>query len=292
MQDEKNCTGVNALITYMFKNNPFQDLQLLHYGTEACTPGHHFGPAMRDHYKIHYILDGKGTFEVGGKTYELHKGQGFLIVPHSVVHYKADLEDPWEYSWVAFQGNASHSLLQQACLTEQHPIFELENDDEMRSCLHRMIRSRNTHKGWEISMTGWLYQFFSILIDHANEDILPPEQEFSKETYVTQVMDFVEMNYGNPITVQSIASHIGLQRSYLCSLFKDRMGTSIQSYLVNYRMRKAAELTLDTGLTIGDISRSVGYSDQLLFSKMFKKVMGEAPTHYRKHKTAPSRLSS
>lgn len=98
------------MITYMFKNNHFQELQLLHYGTEACTPGHHFGPAMRDYYKIHYILNGKGTFEVGGKTYTLHKGQGFLIVPHSVVHYEADQDDPWEYSWVAFQGSNSSSF--------------------------------------------------------------------------------------------------------------------------------------------------------------------------------------
>ncbi|MDQ0720828.1 AraC-like DNA-binding protein [Paenibacillus sp. W4I10] len=280
------------MITYMFKSNHFQELQLLHYGTEACTPGHHFGPAMRDYYKIHYILNGKGTFEVGGKTYTLHKGQGFLIVPHSVVHYEADQDDPWEYSWVAFQGSNSQTFLQQACLSEHHPIFELGNeDDEMRSCLHRMINSRHTHKGWEISMTGLLYQFFSILIDQANSEHLQPIQDYSKETYVTQVMDFIEMNYANAITVLSIAAHVGLQRSYLCSLFKDQMGSSIQSYLVHYRMRRAAELTLDPGLTIGDIARSVGYTDPLLFSKMFKKVMGEAPTYYRKHKTAPSQLS-
>ncbi|CAI6040317.1 Arabinose operon regulatory protein [Paenibacillus sp. JJ-100] len=277
------------MITYLFKNSHFQELQLLHYGNEACTPGHHFGPAMRDYYKIHYVLSGKGTFEVSGKTYHLQKGQGFLIVPHSVVHYKADSDDPWEYSWVAFQGTHSASFLQQACLSEQQPIFDLgDEDDEMRSCLHRIVHARTSHKGWEISVTGWLYQFFAILMDRAHADSLQPTTHSGKETYVTQVIDFIEMNYANAITVQSIASHIGLQRSYLCSLFKDQMGSSIQSYLVHYRMRRAAELTLDLHLSIGDIARSVGYSDQLLFSKMFKKVMGEAPTYYRKHKTAPS----
>ncbi|MCM3172502.1 AraC family transcriptional regulator [Paenibacillus sp. MER 99-2] len=280
------------MITYMFKNNQFQELQLLHYGTEPCTPGHSFGPAMRDYYKIHYILNGKGTFQVGGQTFKLHKGQGFLIVPHSVVHYAADQDEPWEYSWVAFQGSNVVSLLQQACLSEQCPIFELHNDDELRSCLHRMISSRNTHKGWEISMTGLLYQYFAVLIDQASETTHPMMQDYTKDTYVTQVIDFIEMNYANAITVQAIASHVGLQRSYLCSLFKDLIGSSIQSYLVNYRMRRAAELTLDPSLSIGDIARSVGYLDQLLFSKMFKKVMGQSPTQYRKQKTAPSPLHS
>ena len=137
-------------------------------------------------------------------------------------------------------------------------------------------------------MTGWLYQFFAILIDHAHAENLQPAVDYGKETYVTQVIDFIEMNYANAVTVQSIASHVGLQRSYLCSLFKEQIGSSIQSYLVHYRMRRAAELTMDLNLSIGDIARSVGYSDQLLFSKMFKKVMGEAPTYYRKNKTAPS----
>lgn len=109
------------MITYMFKNTHFQELQLLHYGTEACTPGHHFGPAMRDYYKIHYVLNGKGTFEVAGKTYQLRKGQGFLIVPHFVVHYKADQDDPWEYSWVAFQGTHSASFYNKPLYRNNNP---------------------------------------------------------------------------------------------------------------------------------------------------------------------------
>lgn len=267
----RNRTGVNTLDYVYVQKQSFSGASALHYGTEACTPGHHFGPAMRDYYKIHYILNGKGTFEVGGKTYNLHKGQGFLIVPHSVVHYQADQDDPWEYRQVAFQGSNSPSFYSRlVCQSITRSLSLGNEDDEMRSCLHRMINSRNTHKGWEISMTGLLYQFFSILIDQANSEHLQPMPDYSKETYVTQVMDFIEMNYANAVTVQSIAAHVGLQRSYLCSLFKDQMGSSIQSYLVHYRMRRAAELTLDPGLTIGDIARSVGYTDQLLFSKMFK----------------------
>ena len=275
-----------ALITYMFRNDQFQDLQLLHYGTEPCTPRHHFGPAMRDYYKIHYILGGKGIFRVNGQTHELRKGQGFLIVPHSVVYYEADADDPWEYSWVAFEGNACEMLLSQAGLSEHQPVFSLEHNEEMRSCLHRIVHARDTRKGWEIGMLGLLYQFFSILAASSEQRHESKIEPFTKDAYVTQVIDFIETNYANAVTVQSIASQVGLQRSYLCSLFKERMGSSIQSYLVHYRMRRAAELLLDQGFTIGDIARSVGYNDQLLFSKMFKKVMGSAPSRYRELKSS------
>lgn len=67
-------------------------------------------------------------------------------------------------------------------------------------------------------MTGLLYQFFSILIDQANSEHLQPMPDYSKETYVTQVMDFIEMNYANAITVQSIANFMSVCAAVICAL--------------------------------------------------------------------------
>lgn len=85
------------------------------------------------------------------------------------------------------------------------------------------------------------------------------------------------MNYAQKITIEHIANFIGLNRSYLCSLFKQQVNTSIQDYLVRYRINKACEMMGNAELSIGDISRSVGYNDSLLFSKIFKKVKGFSP---------------
>ncbi len=70
------------------------DLNLYHCGSENCAPGHSYGPAIRDHYLIHYILDGKGFFQVNNKTYHLKNGQGFLICPDIITYYEADKENP------------------------------------------------------------------------------------------------------------------------------------------------------------------------------------------------------
>jgi YesN/AraC family two-component response regulator len=110
---------------------------------------------------------------------------------------------------------------------------------------------------------------------------LPNPKESQAEIYAEKVKDFIELNYAQKITVEDIAQYIGLNRSYLCSLFKQRTKTSIQHYLIQYRIRKACEMMENAELSIGDISRSVGYNDPLLFSKVFKKVKGISPKRYR-----------
>ncbi len=68
----------------------FKDLYLCFCGMSACRPNHSFGPAVRPNYIIHYILSGKGTYQVGERRYEIRQGQGFLIEPEAVTFYKAD----------------------------------------------------------------------------------------------------------------------------------------------------------------------------------------------------------
>lgn len=89
------------------------------------------------------------------------------------------------------------------------------------------------------------------------------------------------MNYSDKVTVSQIAHYIGLDRSYLSSIFKKYLDTSIQEYLIQYRINKACDLFYNKELNISDISRSVGYDDPLLFSKIFKKYKGISPKKYR-----------
>ena len=59
-------------------------------GKEECQPGHYFGPAVRPHYLIHVILQGKGIFQRNGVTYTLKRGDAFLIPPMESTYYQAD----------------------------------------------------------------------------------------------------------------------------------------------------------------------------------------------------------
>ncbi|MEI3510365.1 MAG: AraC family ligand binding domain-containing protein, partial [Anaerostipes sp.] len=57
-------------------------------GYSTTAPLHSFGPAVRPHYLIHFILNGKGIFQKGDKTYHLETGQGFFIEPDELTFTK------------------------------------------------------------------------------------------------------------------------------------------------------------------------------------------------------------
>lgn len=258
------------------------DLNMYQCGTQQCEPGHYYGPAVRDHFLIHYIHEGYGKYCVGGKEYRLQKGQGFLIRPDVVTYYQADLTEPWSYSWVGFHGLKAESYLKSSGLTADDPIFTC-SDDYVNNCFSQMIEAKSLQKGREIRLLGCLYLFLSYLIEQNGKDRFSDQTESRKEMYIHKAVEYIEMNYSRKMSISELAHHIGLDRSYLGSVFKKQLNTSPQDFLIHYRINKACELMKNDALSIGDISRSVGYDDPLLFSKLFSKNKGIPPREYRKN---------
>ena len=74
------------------KKQKRQPLQIFYCGRSACAPGHFWGPAVRPHYLLHVVLNGKGRYTAGGKTYLLTGGDAFFIRPMDSHYYQADRE--------------------------------------------------------------------------------------------------------------------------------------------------------------------------------------------------------
>lgn len=261
-----------------FRGNP--DLHLHYWGQEQCAPGHSVGPGVRDLYKIHFIHGGTGTVSVGEHSYTLRAGQAFLTYPHIVTFYAADHSDPWNYSWVAFTGEQIEFILSKTSLSPEHPVFPMD-EHLMPGLYERLIQAAEPADCLDLSLKALMYEFLSLLLQTvpAAPDILPlPKQ---KSIYVEQCLHFLHAHYCENVTVEMMSATLKLDRKYLSTLFKRTIGLPPQQYLLNFRVAKACELLTETTCTIGEISRSVGYQDPLLFSRMFKKVRGCSPKEYR-----------
>ena len=264
------------------KNEKQLDLFLCQCGSENCSSKHGFGPAVRDHYLIHFILEGEGYYIVKGKRYKLRKNQGFLICPGELTYYEASESNPWSYIWVGFNGLKAKNYLNDINLNEENLVFEYNKDgNNLKYYIDTLLNLKNMSFHDELKTEGLLYLFLAELVE--NSSYRKGVIENQAELYVKKAIEYIENNYIYDIKVIDIANYVGLNRSYFFTIFKKHLNIAPQEFLLKYRMDKAYILLNDDKLSIGDIARSVGYKDPLVFSKIFKKVNRVSPKVYRKN---------
>ena len=269
--------------TFKFSNKVDQQammsLSVYNVGRQQCTAGYKWGPAVRDHYLIHYITSGKGTYTVEEKTFSLTAGDAFLIYPGTRVAYQADLLDPWNYEWVGFNGSDARAILNATSFSRDHVVLQgLSCGDELQAGIRRIYEAFGNSFSQSLKMTGQLYLLLELLTEEAGED---KRQKGRDADVVRSAIGFIDQRYSYAISVEDVADYAGVSRSTLFRIFTRYLEISPKEYLDSYRIRKAMYLLKETDLTIGAIAVSVGYDNGLYFSKAFHKMTGQSPSLYR-----------
>ncbi|MBQ9590526.1 MAG: AraC family transcriptional regulator [Butyrivibrio sp.] len=264
----------------LFNTEESDDLYVYCCGLSKTEPGHSFGPALKPHFMIHFCLNGKGSFTIGGKKYPLKEGYGFLIVPDELAYYVADDIDPWTYVWIGFGGRRAEEIVSQLGLSLQQPVFKSDKSKEIYALVKDMMEHNTFSVEDSLRRNGLLSLFLSLIASGLS--VTPKSDSGSANDYVNRAQAYVRSNYCNPIKVTDIADYVCINRSYLYTLFEDALGISPQQYLSRYRIAKAVELLQLTRLPIESIAISCGYSDPLVFSKAFRQEKGLSPSAYRK----------
>ena len=101
--------------------------------------------------------------------------------------------------------------------------------------------------------------------------------------YVEKAKNYISTSYSYPITVEDVAAYAGISRSHLYRSFQAYEQQSPKEYLSNFRIKQACRLLKETSLSIASIAYSVGFENNLYFSKAFKKVMHVSPSEYRQN---------
>ena len=229
--------------SYIVKEKELVSLSVYNVGFQSCDSLYQWGPGIRDHYLIHYIISGKGRYTVNGSVHTLTPGDAFLVYPNTEVIYQADAEDPWEYTWVGFTGSDAATILRATDFTKAHPyIHSVSNGNEIKRQLMHIYDARGTEFENALEMTGRLYTTLALFVSAATSK--PPQN--SANSYVQKGIEYISANYSYPITVEDIASYIGLSRSHLFRSFQSILGVSPKEYLTDFRIKQACYLLFES----------------------------------------------
>lgn len=125
----------------------------------------------------------------------------------------------------------------------------------------------------------------ALIIDYYKfvNKIIEYKRNKKHSSVVEQIKNIINENFSKNITVNDIANEVYLTSTYICTVFKQEVGETINDYITKIRINKAKELLKDRKHKLYNISYAVGYSDPSYFTKLFKKHTGLSPRNYREN---------
>lgn len=248
-------------------------------GYEKCEPNHFFGPTIRDFYVFHFLVSGKGFYQVRGKTVQLKAGDCFLVIPNEPIFYRADPDDPYEYYWVGFHEHTAMEVMTQCGFytddnfTYCHP----EEYDRLLYLMQQMVGVEDTSEKNMLNMLGHFYQLLGLMM----KENARFEPYYSSDNVLEKINQYLSANYQQTITVENLALFVNMSRSNLYRLFMKEYGISPIQYLHNYRLDKALFMLKRSDMTTQQIAYFCGFTDVSYFCKLFKRKFQKSPHEVR-----------
>ncbi|MDO4608586.1 MAG: AraC family transcriptional regulator, partial [Clostridia bacterium] len=203
---------------------------------------------------IHYVVSGFGY--INGKR--VGRGNAFFAPKNSHMDYYPDKTEPWSYVYVRLSGS------------DQERFFD--SDEVVLAPFERtgsILRILSLYK--ELAGTEAIEKITANLIFKLNNNDNNSIPYSQQERNAQRIKKYIDNNYFKKITVTDISNELFLSSNYIRNLFMKYMNVSPKQYLQKKRMERAKELLTKTDMSVNLIASSVGYDDQLLFSKMFSQ---------------------
>ena len=270
-------------VKYINQFNNSTGITAFYANTEKMLPpGHVSGPIIRDCYIIQYVREGKGVVQINNNIFSVSAGQAYVVFPGAVTTMTADKSESWAKSWICLHGDRIRYFLDLMNINEENPIFAWKNKKEVLNYIHFAInelKSRGDEDELNRNICG--NELFKILLRLNGEREENFTMEQKQSTYIVRALQFIEYNVSRAITVDQVAAHVGLNRTYFSTLFKEKMKVSPHQYLIDYKIKKACEYFENPNSTVASVGTSIGYEPQV-FSRLFKTQTGLTPREYTK----------
>lgn len=226
-----------------------------------------------EYYLFISIVSGKIRVIFDGETF-IAEPREFILIDCKKPHIYQALGSA-EFRYFHFDGNKSaelYSLIEQKHGHHIHP----NRQSNIESAMTKLISLAYDGYLNEYRISAQIHYILSELIS-AN-----PENDRSKDSMIAQSIVFMENNFATPITIEDIASEIGLSPYYFSRLFRKYTNLSPHEYLINLRITLAQDVLSSSDQSIEYVSEICGYGSVQHFIRSFKQKVGCSPLQYRK----------
>lgn len=254
------------------------DMDLVLTGQEDCEPGHYYGPTVRPFHLIHFVTDGCGRLMIAGKEFNINAGDIFLIPADSISYYIASESTPWHYSWIGFTGvRADIYMKQLMAATDESFVLRSFDTEKYAGIIQPGAMLTDTNIISYFKSNSILLQIMAMFA----EDLYTHSSFGYKITTAQKAKYLIDIKYAERIQVADIAEALHVHPNYLTRAFKEEFNISPKKYIMELKLKKAANMLKTSEMSAALIASSIGFEDQAAFSKSFKARFGMSPVRWR-----------
>ncbi|MNI41048.1 HTH-type transcriptional activator Btr [compost metagenome] len=229
-----------------------------------------------DDFDIWYVWKGEGEVNLNGVSRAIKQGCCYLFRPGDRAEAWHNPDNPLTVTYIHFsvQG-ASTELLALPAYVNNSPSSFLE------TYLDRLIyvlMSKEIQFEAEAQLLLKL-----VLLTYENQNLseqFPMKGKHTHRLYpvMSEIAAYVRENPGAIVNIASLAEKAFLSPRYFSLKFKEIMGQTIESYIINKKIERAEYLLRFHGMSVSEVSDALGYQSIYFFSRQFKQVRGVSPS--------------
>lgn len=249
------------------------DLQCLSCGCNLTRYDLRADTKAQSSYKLFYIYKGSCVMNINEVPHRVNADCSVLVFPFQ--KYRIEQADNLKYYWLEFTGFQGTALVSQTAFTYTSPVVGGMNKDGFEFLFE--YPECGTDEAYDrYRNAAVVLLIFSFYLERF------PGSGQRENDYVYAARVFIEDHYSDPsLNVNMVVSHLKLDRSHFYRLFKTETGVSPVDYINRRRISRAESLLTNRRMSIKDVAYSVGYTDQMYFSRVFKRLSGKTPTEFR-----------
>ncbi len=245
------------------------------------------------HSAVEVIIPVTGEVLVfaGDEEYHVQTGE-VIIIPAGYTH-GLRMDDNCERELLLFEMNGVFTLKEFTAFRQMmaKPVYLMKDHpcrEQVRSIFLEIIR---VHRSG--SMLRNMHNYAQILAIYAilGEEYLirsatPVEmnvlhRQLSGEDAFNRALEYINKNYMDDVTLDSLAAYAGFSRYTLSRMFRQHTGETFTQYLSKRRVDMAMELLASTRLPVTQVALQCGFNSIATFNRVFRDVRGCTPTQYR-----------
>ncbi|WP_339514947.1 AraC family transcriptional regulator [Pseudomonas sp. RL_15y_Pfl2_60] len=254
--------------------------------TQGCYPlalgfypnalNHRMQRSAPDDYLLIYCRSGQGWLETADGRLDVAGGD-LLLLPKGQPHaYGADKSRPWTIYWIHFDGELVGDFLRPL---GKGPLWRIGVQPRVLAELDALFNLRKQGLG----LRHFIYAAHQLQALLASLAVLPARVKLKSGRVldVDAVQAVMRAHLHGSLSLDELAAQFKLSRFHFAKTYRALTGQAPIEDFIQLKMAHACRLLDEGEQGIRQVAEQLGYEDVYYFSRLFRKVVGMAPSHYR-----------